>query len=385
MPRFCRATALVLILVLFCTLSATPILGTTPQRSLPLPVTAPPAVSAAAAALFDPVSEEFLFLKNADVRHAMASTTKVMTALVVLERADLAATVVVPREAVGVEGSSIYLFEGEEITVRTLLYALLLSSANDAAAALAYHVAGSIEGFAALMNEKAAAMGLPNTHFTNPHGLYDEAHYTTARELALITAEAMKNATFAEIVATVRYEAPQNGTDATRLFLNHNRLLRTYEGACGVKTGFTKKSGRCLVSAAERDALTLIAVTLDAPGDWQDHAALLDWGFSEYEGFCPQPTPVEIPVVGGTAPKTMLTPQGAVRLTLPRGHGEITATVEAPRFLYAGFEGGKTVGQIVYRLNGKIIATLPLQTTIGVERVRLHRSLLEKLKDIFVK
>ena len=342
-------------------------------------------IMAEAGSVMDVDSGTMIFGQNSHVEYPPASITKLLTALVVLERADLAATVVVPREAVGVEGSSIYLFEGEEITVRTLLYALLLCSANDAAAALAYHVAGSIEGFADLMNEKAAAMGLPNTHFTNPHGLYDEAHYTTARELALITAEAMKNATFAEIVATVRYEAPQNGTDATRLFLNHNRLLRTYEGACGVKTGFTKKSGRCLVSAAERDALTLIAVTLDAPGDWQDHAALLDWGFSEYEGFCPQPTPVEIPVVGGTAPKTMLTPQGAVRLTLPRGHGEITATVEAPRFLYAGFGEGKTVGRIVYRLNGKIIATLPLQTTIGVERVRLHRSLLEKLKDIFVK
>ena len=305
--------------------------------------------------------------------------------MVVLDRCDLEQTIQVPREAVGIEGSSIYLFESEEITVKTLLYALLLSSANDAAVALALHTAGSIEAFATLMNERATALGLRDTHFTNPHGLFDEAHYTTARELALITAEAMKNDTFAKIVATKRYSVPQNGTDATRLFLNHNRLLHTCEGACGVKTGFTKKSGRCLVSAANRNNLTLIAVTLDAPSDWHDHGALFDWGFSEYEGFCPEGGAIKLPVVGGVANEVELVPDGKVSLTLPHTHGEITATVEAPRFLFAGSEKGTTVGRLVYRLDGKVIATLPLKTTAATPKVKIHRTFFEKLKDIFIK
>ena len=385
MHHFVRVATCLLALSLLFTLPALVTSAEKAEAALPPPTTAAPAVSAEAAALLDTVSGSFLYLKNADERRAMASTTKIMTALVVLERCELEATVLIPREAVGIEGSSIYLFEGEEITVRTLLYALLLNSANDAATALAIHTAGSVEGFAALMNEKAAALGLHDTHFTNPHGLYDKEHYTTARELALITAEALKNTTFADMVATRRYEAPQNGTDATRLFLNHNRLLRTYEGACGVKTGFTKKSGRCLVSAAKQNDLTLIAVTLDAPNDWRDHGALLDWGFSEYEGFCPTLTPIRVPVVGGVAAEVDLIPSGKVALTLPRGHGEITTIVEAPRFLFAGFDTGKTVGQLVFRLDGHVIATLPLQVANGVERVRVHRSFLDKLKDIFIK
>ncbi len=388
MPRLLRISAFLLALLLLCALPALSAFGAieaSPEAALPPPTTAAPAVSAACAALFDPTSGCFLHLKNADERRAMASTTKIMTALVVLNYCDLGQTIKVPREAVGIEGSSIYLFENEEITVKTLLYALLLNSANDAAVALALHTAGSVDAFAALMNEQAAALGLRNTHFTNPHGLYDEAHYTTARELALITAAAMKNSTFAEIVATKRYSVPQNGTDATRLFLNHNRLLRTYEGAIGVKTGFTKKSGRCLVSAAERNGLTLIAVTLDAPSDWRDHGALFDWGFSEYEGFCPTPEAVTLPVVGGVATEVELLPDGQVSLTLPRAHGEITVTVEAPRFLFAGFEGDKQVGRLVYRLDSKVIATLPLKTAVGVEKTRIHRTFFEKLKDIFIK
>ena len=386
MPRILRFLTLLAALLLLCPLP-TLAFGTAgePQgTSLPPPVKQAPAVSAAAAVLYDPVSGNFLYLKNADERRAMASTTKIMTALVVLSHCRLEDTVKVPREAVGIEGSSVYLFENEEITVKALLYALLLNSANDAATALAIHTAGSTAAFATLMNEQAAALGLKDTHFTNPHGLTDAAHYTTAKELALITAEALKNATFAEIVATKRYEVPQNGTEATRLFLNHNRLLRTYEGAVGVKTGFTKKSGRCLVSAATRNALTLIAVTLDAPSDWQDHRALLDFGFSEYEGFCPSPSPFTLPVVGGVKNEVTLCPVGHIALTLPKAHAEIQATLEAPRFLFAGFEEGKQVGRLVYRMDGKVIATLPLETAFGVEKTEIHRSFFEKLKNLLI-
>ncbi|MBR3863158.1 MAG: D-alanyl-D-alanine carboxypeptidase [Clostridia bacterium] len=386
MPRFLRFSVLLLTLLLL--LATLPAFGTNEREvavTLPPPTTAAPTVSAACAALFDPVSGCFLLSKNADERRPMASTTKIMTALVVLTHCDLTDTVLVPREAVGVEGSSIYLFENEEITVETLLYALLLNSANDAAVALAIHAAGSVAAFADLMNEKAAALHLTSTHFTNPHGLYDEAHYTTARELALITAAALENEVFAKIVATKRYSVPQNGTDATRLFLNHNRLLRTYEGAIGVKTGFTKKSGRCLVSAAKNNDLTLIAVTLDAPNDWQDHTAMLDWGFAEYEGFCPMPEAITLPVVGGVATEVALTPDGSLSLTLPRAHAEIACTLEAPRFLFAGFAAGKEVGRLVYRMDGKVIGTVSLKTANGVEKSKLHRTFFQKIQDIFIK
>jgi len=354
-----------------------------PESSVP--VSAPPATNAASYALLDPTSGKLLAEKDADTKRPMASTTKIMTALVVLERCDLAQTVIIPPEAVGVEGSSIYLFAGERITVETLLFALMLSSANDAATALALHTAGSIPDFAALMNQKATELGLSNTHFVNPHGLQAEDHYTTARDLATLTAAALQNTTFAEIVATKRYSVPQQGTGASRLFLNHNRLLRNFEGAVGVKTGFTKASGRCLVSAATRDGLTLIAVTLRDPDDWRDHQALLEWGFSQYIAFAPKPMLSPLPVVGGTAPSVAVKPANAIALTLPAQHPEITCTVELPRFLYAGFAGGTQVGRVIYRMGDDLLFETPLLTENGVPATQARLSLWERIRNLFRK
>ena len=201
-----------------------------------------PALSAHSAILIEMDGGDAIYQRNADERLPMASTTKIMTALVALENCDVNKTVSVSPEAVGIEGSSVYLFAGERITMEDLLYALLLSSANDAAAAIAIEVGGSIEGFAALMNERAHSLGLENTNFINPHGLYDEQHYTTARELAVIAREAMKHPTFARIVATYKRTA-EMADGGERLFVNHNKLLSSYEGACGIKTGYTKKAG----------------------------------------------------------------------------------------------------------------------------------------------
>jgi D-alanyl-D-alanine carboxypeptidase len=161
-----------------------------------------------------------------------------------------------------------------------LLFGLMLRSANDAAAAIAYEISGSIEAFADKMNEKAESLGLTDTHFTNPHGLDDKEHYTTARELAIITGEALKNDTFLQIVSTKK-QIITNSDGESRLLINHNKLLNMYENTIGVKTGFTKKSGRCLVGAAERDGVRLITVTINAPDDWKDHTALFDYGFSK--------------------------------------------------------------------------------------------------------
>lgn len=331
--------------------------------TLPRPTTPAPATSAASFVLLEGNGGGVLAEKEADVRRPMASTTKIMTALVVLESLPLDTVVTVPPEAVGTEGSSVYLFAGERITVETLLYALLLSSANDAAVALAIATSGSVTAFADRMNQKATELGLSDTHFSNPHGLHEKEHYTTARDLARLTLAALKNSTLSHIVSTRRHTVPQNGTDATRLFLNHNRLLRTFEGAVGVKTGFTRVAGRCLVSAAQRGGLLLIAVTLSAPNDWRDHTALLEWGFSEYEAFAPTPSPLTVPVVGGSTTTVTLAPEIPPAITLPRGHGKITAVVEAPRFLFGGFEAGEVKGRILYYMDGTPILSVPLSTT----------------------
>jgi D-alanyl-D-alanine carboxypeptidase len=314
----------------------------------------------------------------------MASTTKIMTALIVLERLPLERVVTVPAEAVGIEGSSVYLYAGEQITVETLLYALLLSSANDAAVALAVETAGSVADFAALMNEKAARLGLSNTHFCNPHGLHDEAHYTTARELALLSAHALQSEAFAKIVATPRHTAKQNSTGATRLFRNHNRLLSSYGGAIGVKTGFTKVEGRCLVSAAAREGLTLVCVTLSCPDDWRDHTALLDFGFATYEHFSPAPPALTLPVVGGTCGEVALVPALTPALTLQKPHTPIECVTELPRFLFGGFAAGKEVGALIYRLDGIEIARIPLVTAVAVEK-ESPPTLWARIKRIFQK
>ena len=329
-----------------------------------------PAVSASSAALYCPATGEFAFTQNADVRRGMASTTKIMTALVAIEQGDPAAEIVIPPEAVGVEGSSLYLKAGEKMTLRDLLYGLLLQSANDAAEAIAVAVGGSVEGFADLMNAKAAQMGLTDTHFTNPHGLADENHYTTARELAEIAAEAMRQPLFREICGSRRAAIP-NGEGGKRYLVNHNRLLFTYAGAVGVKTGFTKATGRCLVSAAQRDGVELIAVTLGAPDDWRDHAAMLDYGFSAYErvtlAAAGQAFGV-LPLLGGDEPDVEVCTPGEVSVVLPRTRGSIVERVVLNRPRFAPVYAADTVGRIVWFADGREIAAAPLTAARYVGR-----------------
>ncbi len=243
---------------------------------IPAYAEAPP-VSASHAILMDADTGAVLYEKDADTPSLIASTTKIMTGLLVCETCDPDEKVTVPPEAVGVEGSSMYLKAGETLSVRDLLYGMLLQSGNDAATALALHCSGSVEAFAERMNEKARDLGLTNTHFANPHGLDNEENYGSARDLATLTAYALQNPAFAGIVATKTYRT------GDRCLVNHNKLLWRCEGAIGVKTGFTKKAGRILVSAAERNGRTLICVTVSAPDDWNDHCSLYDFGFSRYE------------------------------------------------------------------------------------------------------
>lgn len=235
-------------------------------------------VSAKHAIVIDGDTCDVLWEKEADTPVPMASTTKIMTAIAVIEAIDPKTSFAVPKDAVGIEGTSAYLKEGEILTVYDLLHALLLSSANDAAVSLAIACDGSVSSFCARMNALAREIGLKSTHFENPHGLPAEGHYTTARELALLTAYAMHNPLFASIVNKKSYRCQTSLS--TRSFSNHNKLLSLDKDAVGVKTGFTKTSGRCLVGAAKRDGVTLISVTLNAPNDWNDHRLLFAYGFS---------------------------------------------------------------------------------------------------------
>ena len=324
---------------------------------------AAPSVSASCAVLIDASSGRVLFGKNENERRGMASTTKIMTAIVALENSELDKLVTVAPAAVGVEGSSVYLYAGEEVTMETLLYALMLQSANDAAAAIAYDIAGGIESFAEMMNDKARELGLSDTHFMNPHGLDDENHYTTALELAKIAAYALENDTFAEIVATEKKVIPLHNTSASRLLVNHNRLLRSYEDIIGVRTGFTKKCGRTLVSAAERDGVRLICVTLNDGDDWRDHRALLDWGFSLYERETlarAGELSYEIPVCGGEVDSVAVSNVDACDAVLPRAHGTVSVRVELPRFVYAGIEKGDRIGTAYFLSDGQEIGSVPL-------------------------
>ncbi len=323
-----------------------------------------PSLSAKSAILMDFDSGEVLYEHNARQKMGMASTTKIMTALTVLSLLEPSDMLTVPKQAVGTEGSSVYLNEGEKLTALELLYALLLSSANDAAVALAVCAAGSIERFADKMNSLAADLGALDTHFVNPHGLYDKEHYTTAYDLALISRAALEDPTLRTIFATYKKTIPFCGKKDGRLVVNHNKMLRTYEGANGIKTGFTKMTGRCLVSSATRDGLTLIAVTLCAPDDWRDHTAMLDYGF---ESFCRVKFAdvgqyrVTMPICGSIATQVTLTNTKPLALTLPKKHAEEKYTVlSSYRFIYAPVKENYTYATVTVSV-GNSSVTSPLQ------------------------
>lgn len=228
-------------------------------------------VSATAAVLLDADTGQVLYEKNGDEQMLIASTTKIMTALVVLEQAGLDDTVTVTRDHMA-EGSSMYLKPGETVRVEELLYGLLLCSGNDAALAVT-ECAGGLEPFVALMNEKAAALGMADTHFANPNGLDDEEHYSTARDMAQLARAAVNEPTLLRMAST------RQASIGGRTLTNHNKLLGRMEGCLGLKTGYTKAAGRTLVSCAEKDGRRLVAVTLRDGDDWNDHEALYRWGF----------------------------------------------------------------------------------------------------------
>lgn len=340
-----------------------------------------PSTSARSAALYEARCGKVLMKKNADVPLPMASTTKIMTALVAIEGAPLDKTVEIPAEAVGIEGSSLYLTEGERLTVEELLYGLMLRSANDAACALAYATSGSVEAFVAEMNRRAEEMGLVNTHFENPHGLDAEGHYTTAYELARLAAEAMKNDTFRTVVSTKTRRIGEG--EHVRVLTNHNKLLRLYDGAIGVKTGFTKRSGRCLVSAAERDGVLLIAATIDAPNDWADHTAMLDYGFATVE--CRTEVAIgeitlPLPVLGGKVETVTVQNTEAFAHICNKADPALTREIKLTRFACAPVRRGDILGTVVLYRGDERIAELPLRACETVAQRQDKRHVLPFLK-----
>lgn len=351
---------------------------------IPPAASAAPGVSAQAAVLMDADSGRVLYAKEEHKQLSMASTTKIMTALLTVEQGNLDREITVTDEMVRVEGSAMGLRAGDKVTMEGLVYGMLLSSGNDAANAAALSIAGSAEAFAELMNQKAKELGANDTHFVTPSGLDAEEHYSTAYDMALIGAAAMKNETFASIASTKSTTVTFGNPPKEVWLSNHNRLLKEYDGTIGVKTGFTKKSGRCLVSCAERDGVRLIVVTLNAPDDWNDHKSLFDYGFSQLtDTELPAPLPVQLPVTGGMENSVEIWCSEKVHTALLAGEESLLTTrMEVEPFLYAPVKEGDKVGELVYLIGDREVARVPLVATKGVE-ARPERNMWEKIADFF--
>ncbi|WP_099204305.1 D-alanyl-D-alanine carboxypeptidase family protein [Scatolibacter rhodanostii] len=331
---------------------------------------AKPTVSAQAALLFEPTSGSVLFEQSADKQLPMASTTKIMTALLAVEYAEANQNpiVTITEEMVAVEGSSMGLRAGYQLSVLDIAGGMMMSSGNDAANSLALFIGKTKENFANLMNDRAATIGMKNTHFVTPSGLDDEQHYTTAYDMALLGAEAMNNATFFSIVSSsalkVNFAEPQQ----TIRYQNHNKLLKMYDNCLGIKTGYTKKSGRCLVSAAKKDGVMLIAVTLNAPNDWNDHSSLFDYGFSQVEpvSFDETTFRTQIPVIGGTD-EILWVSGGTLATALPKDStSTLNKVICLPKFVYAPVEAGDQVGSIEYYKGEQKVASVPILADTSV-------------------
>lgn len=324
----------------------------------------PPNIGAKAGILMDVNSCRVLYKKNIYEKRPMASTTKIMTAIIALENGDLDEIITISKKAASTEGSSIWLEPGERLTLEELLYGLMLNSGNDAAVAIAEHIGGSVEGFSKLMNNKAREIGAINTNFTNPHGLPDDRHYTTVFDLALIARYALTNPDFKKIVSTQKKTITWYGKEWDRQLYNKNKLLWQFEGADGIKTGYTRKAGRCLVASATRNHWQLLSVVLASPSIFDESKALLEYGFNNY-------TPVQIinkeksvktvKVKDGTDDTLWAFSKRDIIIPLSETEkDEILTLVETPDYIIAPIKEGQVIGQIKVMLNGEILGIAPL-------------------------
>ncbi len=300
----------------------------------------------------------------------MASTTKILTAIVIIENCNLDEIVTVTQKTVGVEGSSIYLKAGEKISVRHLLYGLMLRSGNDCAETLAVHCSGSISAFADLMNKTAEKIGATESNFVNPHGLHDDNHYTTAYDLALISCYALKNEEFAKIVSTKKITVPKSTQDYDRVLINKNKMLSLYDGANGIKTGYTKKAGRCLVSSAKRNGMQVVTVVLNYGAMWDKSCELLDYTFDNFslKKVIESDHILDFASIDSeSVEKCGLVTDKDIILPLTKKEFEnLKIECEYPKILKKPFEKGQKVGQIkIYALNN-LIFSQEIYTIIGM-------------------
>ena len=322
------------------------------------------AISAECAILIDGETGRVLYEKQAEEKSLIASTTKIMTALVICAQTNVLDRAKIPKEAVGIEGSSMYLMEGEVLTVQELLYGLMLQSGNDAAVALAIYCGGTVEGFTELMNDKAHRLGMTQSHFANPNGLDSPGNYSTARDMGVLTAYAMQNPIFAQTVST------KTITIGERCLRNHNKLLWQLEGANGVKTGYTKAAGRILISSVTRMGRQLIAVTFNAPDDWQDHKTLIEDGFSRFtvQQLVRQGQPLgQLELAGGQETSVDLIAAEDFSYSLAQGE-RVTISLPEAGFAYAPVAEGQEAGFAHILVDGTAVAKVPLVYGATIER-----------------
>lgn len=345
----------------------------------------PPEIIAETAIVIDVKTGQILYDKNMHEQREPASTTKVITALLALENLDLGDVVTIDAETPFTGGSRIYLLEDEQITVERLMYALLLESANDAAVALAKEIAGSVPAFAEMMNRKAAELGARNTNFVNPHGLHEEGHLSTAYDLAMIAREAMKNEEFRKLVLTYRYEIPATNKQPERYMYNTNRLIydevtkvvvngerrpAKYEGATGIKTGYTPQAGGCLIAGAVRGDTELISVVMKStdPGRFADSIALLDYAFENYKSVKAVDSGMilgEIPVKRGSVQKVQVAAAKEAYATLPveASSSLVTTKIQLEETIQAPVAKGQKVGFVEIYADDLLIGTVDAVTT----------------------
>lgn len=344
------------------------------------------APGARAAVVLDVVSGRILYGKNMDEKLPMASTTKIMTGITAIEERSINDTVVASLRAQNTGGSSIYLQAGERLSLEDLLYGLMLQSGNDAAVAIAEHVGGSVEAFARIMNQKAVEIGVFNSNFANPHGLDNKNHYTTARDLGLIASYALQNEIFSQIVSTKQKKIPWWGRSYCRVLRNKNKLLWQLEGGDGVKTGYTKRAGRCLVASATRDGWQLVSVVLNCGPMWQESRNLLEYGFGTYQ-------PVlfydkgqflkTVAVSGGKKERVRVVTDRLVMIPLTEQEKErIKVVKEWVDFLEAPVEKGQKAGEVRIELDGKILMKTNLVAQEDIKEKSLIRSGQEMLRKI---
>ncbi len=345
----------------------------------PIAAAAPFDCSAKSAILIEAETGTILYSKDIHTRRAMASTTKIMTAILTIEAGDLDSEFTVDPLAIRVEGTSMGLREGDRVSRRDLLYGIILPSGNDAANAAAVSVAGSIPAFVEKMNAKARELGLVNTNFVTPSGLDAKGHYTSAYDLAMLTAYAMKDELFREIVSCKSKQLEYGNPPYSRTLYNSNKMLSRYDGAIGVKPGFTDDARRCLVSAAERNGTTLIAVTLNDGDDYNDHTAMLNYGFTQVSAY-PLETACSAKVsVAGTGESVGVYADEAALSLTPEQRRKLERRVLLPRIVYGEVKRGDPIGTLVFSIEGKELKRVPLLSDSDVAQPDENLTIIQKI------